>query len=377
MADTYLTYPYEFQGGKKAVASEVNANFEAVKQFASGVNANLNELSKAIADLQKKPVREMLDIYFSFSSEAPVGAYPLWTGETITNCKSLYPQFWKKINNLAEKKQLPSVTAEEYEEKIETYGQCASFVIDTLNGHVRLPKITCFISSISDLTQLAEEQNPGLPNITGDGYWGFLNGVGSSSNSAVYGDNGAPSHLTSTNGKDHYGTPRFLFNASRHNPIYGASDTVQPPAVRLCLYLQVANNQAEISELDTQVIVKQLEEAITSLRSAYSQYYGSLKSLYDEIKEQIIASSPVVKITDISVRPEDFEKDATYSEYPYVGTISVPEAREDLCPTVIFDVNEAESGNFAPIAKTEEGKVLIYAKESPEAEFTILTIVLQ
>ena len=43
MADTNLVYPYEFEGGTKAVASEVNANFEAVKVFANGINATLND----------------------------------------------------------------------------------------------------------------------------------------------------------------------------------------------------------------------------------------------------------------------------------------------------------------------------------------------
>ena len=113
MTDTNLVYPYEFEGGKKAVASEVNANFEAVKSFAGGINADLNDIRKAIADLKNKPTREMLDVYYSFSGTAPVGAYPLWTGETITNCKSLYPQFWNKINTMSKLGTLQTVTAEE------------------------------------------------------------------------------------------------------------------------------------------------------------------------------------------------------------------------------------------------------------------------
>ena len=94
MADTYLTYPYEFQGGRKAIASQVNANFEAVKQYTNGINITIDELKTAISDLKSKPVREILDIFYSFSSVAPTGAYPLWTGETILYCKNLYPQFW-------------------------------------------------------------------------------------------------------------------------------------------------------------------------------------------------------------------------------------------------------------------------------------------
>ena len=60
MADTNLVYPYEFEGGTKAVASEVNANFEAVKVFANGINATLTDIQSAINDLQSKPTREKL-----------------------------------------------------------------------------------------------------------------------------------------------------------------------------------------------------------------------------------------------------------------------------------------------------------------------------
>lgn len=44
MADTNLIYPYTFEGGKKAVASEVNANFDAVRMFANGINATLSDI---------------------------------------------------------------------------------------------------------------------------------------------------------------------------------------------------------------------------------------------------------------------------------------------------------------------------------------------
>ena len=54
MADTNLIYPYEFEGGKKAVANEVNANFEAVKSFANGINVSINEIYAAINDLKNK-----------------------------------------------------------------------------------------------------------------------------------------------------------------------------------------------------------------------------------------------------------------------------------------------------------------------------------
>ena len=374
MTDTKLVYPYEFEGGKKAVASEVNANFEAVKSFAGGINADLNDIRKAIADLKNKPTREMLDVYYSFSGTAPVGAYPLWTGETITNCKSLYPQFWNKINTMSKLGTLQTVTAEEYAEKLETYGQCASFYIDSLNGHVRLPKISKFISSIADLTELAKEEKAGLPNITGSlrPYR-----MGEPSGSFYNSEKGDFYHTNSKDGSSSGAQCTTMFDASKSSDIYGASDTVQPPAVKLCLYLQVANNTAEISELDVNAVIEQMNTALNALQAAYDKYTADLESLYAKIKRDILDSSPVIKEENVAVTTELFVADETYSDYPFRADIALADALAEHIPTVNFGLEQCESGNFAPVASAGNGYVRIYAKAVPESGFVIPAIILQ
>ena len=374
MTDTNLVYPYEFEGGKKAGASEVNANFEAVKSFANGINADLNDIRKAIADLKHKPTREMLDVYYSFSGTAPVGAYPLWTGETITNCKSLYPQFWNKINTMSKLGTLQTVTAEEYAKKLETYGQCASFYIDSLNGHVRLPKISKFISSIADLTELAKEEKAGLPNITGS-LRPYRMGEPSG---AFY--NSEKSDFYHTNSKDGSSSGAqctTMFDASKSSDIYGASDTVQPPAVKLCLYLQVANNTAEISELDVNAVIEQMNTALNALQAAYDKYTADLESLYAKIKQDILDSSPVIKEENVVVTTELFVADETYSDYPFRADIALADALAEHVPSVNFGLEQCESGNYAPVASAGNGYVRIYAKAVPESGFVIPAILLQ
>lgn len=374
MTDTNLVYPYEFEGGKKAVASEVNANFEAVKSFAGGINADLNDIRKAIADLKNKPTREMLDVYYSFSGTAPVGAYPLWTGETITNCKSLYPQFWNKINTMSKLGTLQTVTAEEYAEKLETYGQCASFYIDSLNGHVRLPKISKFISSIADLTELAKEEKAGLPNITGSlrPYR-----MGEPSGAFYNSENGDFYHTNSKDGSSSGAQCTTMFDASKSSDIYGASNTVQPPAVKLCLYLQVANNTAEISELDVNAVIEQMNTALNALQAAYDKYTADLESLYAKIKRDILDSSPVIKEENVAVTTELFVADETYSDYPFKADIALADALAEHVPSVNFGLEQCESGNFAPVASAGNGYVRIYAKAVPESGFVIPAIILQ
>jgi hypothetical protein len=369
MADTNLIYPYEFEGGKKAVASEVNANFEAVKAFSNGVNATLTDIKTALEDLKNKPTREMFDVYYSFSAETPIGAYPLWTGETITNCKSLYPQFWKKLNSLVEKAKVPSVTAEEYEEKLETYGQCASFYVDTLNGHVRLPKITRFISSIADLTELAELENDTLKKHKHDVNVSSSGGKEGYDTSTGYLARGYTKY-SSPWSKDTNGINEVLITEV-------GEDETHPKNVKLCLYLQVANNISEISELDIDVIITQMNEALTALDTAFNNYYNQLTELYSKIKEDIIESSPTIKEGEIVVTPDMFYEDATYEEYPFAVDVNVPDATENAVPTVNFGLEQTQSGNFAPIAYSGNGFVRIYAKAVSESEFVIPSIVLQ
>lgn len=374
MADTILVYPYEFEGGKKAVASQVNANFEAVKTFARSINISLAQLQESLTDLKNKPTREMLDVFYSFSKKTPAGAYPLWTGETITHCKSLYPQFWKEINNLADQNNLAVVTADEYEQRIAKYGQCAAFYIDTLNGHVRLPKITQFISSISQLSELSKEQEAGLPNIKGTIYRsasytlnpevsGVFNVVktGAASTSSV----GKTSHSTIT------------FDASTYNTIYGKSTTVQPPSVRLGLYLQVANNIAELSELDTQSIAKELEDGLEALSEAYDNYSLKLQKQFENLCDQMDFASGISKETDITVTSEMFVEDSTYPEYPYAADLSIDKADVSSVPIVNFGMDQTDSGLYASIAYSGDGFIRIYAKEKPTESFVIPSVILQ
>lgn len=368
MADTNLIYPYEFEGGKKAVANEVNANFEAVKAFSNGVNATLTDIKAALEDLKNKPTREMFDVYYSFSAETPIGAYPLWTGETITNCKSLYPQFWKKLNSLVDKAMVPTVTAEEYEQKLEEYGQCASFFVDTLNGHVRLPKITRFISSIADLTQLAELENDTLKKHKHD--------VNVSSSGGKEGYDTTKGYLA--RGYTKYSSPWSRETNGINEVLITevGEDETHPKNVKLCLYLQVANNISEISELDIDVIINQMNEAITALDTAFNDYYNRLNELYAQIKEDIINSSPTIKEDAIVITPEMYYEDYTYPDYPFAVNIDVPEATENSVPTVNFALEQTQSGVFAPISYAGNGFVIIYAKEILP-EFVIPSIIVQ
>jgi hypothetical protein len=271
MANTNLIYPYELEGGKKAVANEVMANFEAVQLVVAGINTEINNLTTVLTELKKKPTREMMDIYYSFSSQAPAGAFPLWTGETLTNAKTLYPQFWKKLNQLADDGAIPTVASEaEYESKVEEFGQCNAFFINTLDGHVRLPKITRFISSIEQLSDIGE-YNDTLKK--------HAHNLKATSNTG-----GQAASKTRYLGSGTSNSKSAMFWSNDYNlentsvVTETGEEETYPKHVKLYLYLQVVNNITEISELDVEVIANQLNAAIAELETKKNECLSELET---------------------------------------------------------------------------------------------------
>ena len=92
--------------------------------------------------------KDIFEVFYSTSSATPRGAFPLWTGETITDCKKLYPTFYQKALEYRDSGKIRVVTSTVYEQELTTYGECGAFVIDESTGNIRLPKITRFISSL-------------------------------------------------------------------------------------------------------------------------------------------------------------------------------------------------------------------------------------
>ena len=109
-----------------------------------------------------------------------------------------------------------------------------------------------FIMGASDTHSAGTTVEAGLPNITGYAYTRGINSDASVKQSVIFDDGagGAFSVLNDVseytsffdiltkNGKNN--SAKLRFNASASNPIYGASDTVQPPAYCTYIWRRVA-----------------------------------------------------------------------------------------------------------------------------------------
>lgn len=205
----------------------------------------------------------IFEAFFSLSSETPPGAWPLTTGETITNCQTLYPDFWAEALRRQAAGTIMTYGAEEYEYLLTQNGHVGGFVIDTTAGSIRLPKINCILQP----GEVGKFFPAGLPNITGTIYergasfYGATGALGAARKSEEYG------HQDSTS------TAGITFDASLANAIFGASDTVQPPAIGGGFFIQVYNAATVLSEQESSQILavanSKLNKDLSNLPAGY------------------------------------------------------------------------------------------------------------
>ena len=69
------------------------------------------------------------------------------------------------------------------------------------------------------------------------------------------------------------------------------------------------------------------------------------------------------------------DSDNTYTDYRYKKPIPLTGVTSEMVPQVIFNVTEAISGVFAPVATSYNGGIILYANTLPTSSFIIPTII--
>ena len=57
-----------------------------------------------------------------------------------------------------------------------------------------------------------------------------------------------------------------------------------------------------------------------------------------------------------------WESDTTYADYPYKAIIDWTAVDSSMVAEIVYDVADAESGNYASVCNTFDGGVYIYSK---------------
>lgn len=149
---------------------------------------------------------------------------------------------------------------------LSAFGQVGKFVFNYAQDEetvesVRLPAVVN-VQGLLDLQNLGMTVKAGLPNIEGMVYYGH--GYLANATGAFY--RGNPGILPRTTDGRVEKDYELLFDASRSNPIYGATDTVQEEAIQYPYYIQIATGQ------ETEVNIRNDIESIVPYTLFDSKY---------------------------------------------------------------------------------------------------------
>lgn len=191
-------------------------------------------ISSALGAGRNNQGKSMFEIFYSMSGETPPGAYPLWEGYHISNCKNTLPDFWNESRRLAAEGKLRAISQVEWDSEVNTYGESGAFVIDTNTESIRLPKITRFVSSMDDISQIGTHHQDQIVNFAG-GFvaishphyptTGPFSASGAYENISGRGDN--PNHR--------------MYHHFNPGSVVRTGAEVQPKHIKTGLYIQVYN----------------------------------------------------------------------------------------------------------------------------------------
>ena len=136
--------------------------------------------------------------------------------------------------------------------------------------------------------------------------------------------------------------------------------------------LEVASGSGETSQgfLNLVSRVDQAEENISSVSNRLDDTNEYLNTVSAELMNHII------HLVKIKVSVASWSSDNKYTDFPYKATITNSLIESEHVANVVFDVEQATSGIFAPINYTDNGKMYIYANAIPDSEITIPAIYL-
>ena len=111
----------------------------------------------------------------------------------------------------------------------------------------------------------------------------------------------------------------------------------------------------------------------------HSQFESLLTAIQKELADLESGTAVELKklqFSNVTVPKGAFVSNTTYQDFPYRASIALSGAIKSMIPEVVLSVDDALSGNYAPVAESYNGGVYIYAGSPPDSDVTIPTIVL-
>ncbi len=98
---------------------------------------------------------------------------------------------------------------------------------------------------------------------------------------------------------------------------------------------------------------------------------GAAAVQHSHTPAEIGAEDAKLSFASVSVAGNNWAADTTYADYPYRAMVALTGVTADMTAEVVFALEEAMSGDYAPVNETCAGGLYLYAAKLPEADITV------
>lgn len=216
---------------------------------------------------------------------------------------------------------------EAVDEWFDTYGIADFYGVDKENERIFLPRNSKFFQFTTDTTKVNDMVEAGLPNIEGviTGFSGlqlYGHAAGGYSSGCIKGEGSARMNQ----GEGNFGQG-VKIDASLSSPIYGKSDTVQPPSSLKLLYYVVGNTDVQSAATDIVDVTTSENDTVPLFTGQYFNFKpnnpswlkageqqdsgGIYTSCYNKLVQALTDNIWEIKVIDSTA----MEEGTDYSEY--------------------------------------------------------------
>lgn len=262
-------------GIKQTIDQTKNVNIEITEYDDTEINrlienkvdkAELNNYEESITNLENNKLDKSeavsLPVGSIFTSAIPLtdARVHLLDGSTISQT-GIYATFADLIKSLVADGKLTTYTQSQFDSAVSSTGNCGKFVIDNDANTIRLPKITRFVQGLSNIINIGDSVEAGLPNITGNLNLNSYYSGDASASGAFTRNAGSKVNYTGMGSNSRTKT-LFTFDANNGattKGIYGNSITVQPQATSYPYYIVLAAGYKSDQVVNIDNIVNELD----------------------------------------------------------------------------------------------------------------------
>lgn len=226
-----------------------------IENFKEDLTSNLKKLAGVVA---------VGTPWWGFDAKAKPAGVQLFSGQLLS--RASYSAHWGLVNGGSR----TVVSESEWQSQVSSNGFCLYYSSGDGSTTYRMPLVKgVHPKFVSALTEAGKYFKAGLPNITGEA--GYFNSLTDHVWSGALYNKSSKGTADSNNG----GTTAYLtgLDASRSNPIYGNSDTVQPPSIAFVLGEYVVGSVATVGEANAESLLAsmtRLESTVGALQSGSS-----------------------------------------------------------------------------------------------------------